>query len=153
MYTRRAAFRIVTGTIPSILPKSGRAAAEVAVPFDFASERGSLLIRARVNRQDVRLILDTGAAHTILRPAVAGVNPAELAAPKVGAGFTGDAVGREVTLEVGTHVARQVVSVMDLSTVLAAYREKIDGLLGMDFLLQFSEAVINLKSRAITLVP
>ena len=127
---------------------------ELTIPFDFAVDRGSLLVRARINGRTALLILDTGSSHTILRPSAAGVNPAELAAPRTGAGVIGDAVGREVTLEVAQRVwLRRRVSVMDLSAALSTYREKIDGLLGLDFLLEFSEAEINLKARSITLVP
>ena len=82
------------------------------------------------------------------------MNPAELAAPRTGAGVVGDAVGREVTLEVAQRIwLHRRVSVMDLSAALSAYREKIDGLLGLDFFLEFSQADINLKARSITLVP
>lgn len=112
------------------------------------------MVRARINGRAAILIVDTGSSHTILRPSAAGVNPAELAAPRTGAGVIGDAVGREVTLEMAQRVwLRRRVSVMDLSAALSAYREKIDGLLGLDFLLEFSQAVINLRARTMTLVP
>ena len=127
---------------------------QLTIPFDFAADRGSLLVRARINGQSAVLIVDTGSSHTILRPSAAGVNPAELAAPRTGAGIIGDAVGREVKLEVAQRVwPRRRVSVMDLSAALSAYREKIDGLLGLDFLLEFSQADINIRARSITLVP
>lgn len=124
------------------------------IPFRFASGRGSLLIPARINRRTALLILDTGSSHTILRPSVVGVNSSDVAPPRTGAGIIGDAVGREVTLEIGDRVwPRRAVAVMDLSTALAAYQERVDGLLGMDFLLDFSQAVINLKDRVVTFIP
>ncbi|HYL37699.1 MAG TPA: retropepsin-like aspartic protease [Bryobacteraceae bacterium] len=124
------------------------------IPFNFASGRGSLVIPARINRRAAQLIVDTGSSHTILRPSVAGVNRSELSPPRAGAGVIGDAVGHEVTLEIGGRVwQRRRVSVMDLSAALSAYQEKIDGLLGMDFLLEFSQAVINLKERLVTFIP
>ena len=127
---------------------------ELTIPFDFAADRGSLLVHARINGRAALLIVDTGSSHTILRPSAAGVNPAELVAPRTGAGVIGDAVGREITLEVAQRVwVRRRVSVMDLTAALSTYREKIDGLLGLDFLLEFSQAEINLKARSITLVP
>lgn len=127
---------------------------DLTIPFDFAADRGSLLVRARINGRRVILIVDTGSSHTILLPSAAGVNPAELAAPRTGAGVLGDAVGREVTLEIGERVwQRRRVSVMDLSAALSAYREKIDGLLGIDFFLEFSQAAINLKGRSISFIP
>ena len=42
---------------------------------------------------------------------------------------------------------------MDLSNVLSVYREKIDGLLRIDFLLEFPQTVINVKTREITFIP
>ena len=113
-----------------------------------------MLIRARVSGRAALLIVDTGSSHTILVPSIAGVHPAELAKPRTGAGIMGDALGREVRLEIGECVLeRQRVSVMDLSQALSAYREKIDGLLGIEFLLQFSQALINLKERSIIFIP
>jgi hypothetical protein len=43
-------------------------------------------------------------------------------------------VGREVTLEIGDRVwPRRAVAVMDLSTALAAYQERVDGPVGDGF--------------------
>ena len=130
-----------------------RSGEPLTVPFDFAAGRGSLLVRVRINRRAALLIVDTGSSHTVLLPSSAGVNPKELAAPRTGAGVSGDAVGQDVTLELGQHLWQRRVAVMDLSAVLSGYREKIDGLLGLDFLFEFSQAVINLKNRTITFVP
>jgi hypothetical protein len=145
---------LITLCISPALGRSGKSGGVgLSVPFEFAQGRGSMLISARINSKPALLIVDTGSAHTIVRPSVAGVNPRELAPPLVGAGIIGDAVGREVTLEVGRQVwQRRGVAVMDLSQMLAAYRETIDGLLGMDFFLEFSQCVINLKDRTVTFV-
>src|SRR5579863_6473838 len=80
-------------------PSRGQRAAngngrQLTVPFDFAADRGSMLIRAHINNRAAILIVDTGSSHTILRPSAAGVSPAELRAPLTGAGVIGDAVGR-----------------------------------------------------------
>src|SRR5579864_7257957 len=108
----------------------------VTVPFDLADGRGTLLVHARIDRRPALLILDTGSSHTIVRPSLLGINPHELSAPRTGAGVIGDAIGQAVTLEIGGGIWRnRRIAVMDLSQPLAAYREKIDGLLGIDFLL------------------
>jgi Aspartyl protease len=123
---------------------------DLTVPFDFAADRGSLLVHARVDNRPARLILDTGSSHTILRPSAVGMSASELAAPRTGGGVIGDAVGREVTLEIGQRTwRRRKVAVMDLSQVLSSYKERIDGLLGIDLLLEFSEVAIHLKRRAL----
>jgi hypothetical protein len=112
-----------------------------------------LLIGARVNRKPVVLIVDTGSSHTVVGPALVGMNPSELSRARPGAGVLGDAVGREVSLEVGEGVwPRRRVSVMDLTQALAAYTERVDGLLGLDFFLEFSQANINLRERVVTFI-
>jgi len=127
---------------------------ELTVPFEFAAGRGSILVHARVNNRPALLIVDTGSTHTILRPSVVGVSAEELQSPRIAGGFTGDAVGREVTLEIGSRAwRRRPVAVMDLSQTLSAYKERIDGLLGLDLLLEFSQAVFHFKTRSMTLVP
>jgi aspartyl protease len=124
-----------------------------SIPFEYAEGLGSLLVRARINQRSALLIVDTGSSHTIVRPTLIGVKPSELASPQTGGGVIGDAVGREVTLEVGAQVwQRRRVAVMDLSRALAEYREQIDGLLGLDFFLEFSQAIIALKERTVTFI-
>jgi hypothetical protein len=153
MFTRRETLRYAATTLAATLVRGQNQPGRVSVSFDFARDRGSLLIRANVDRKSAVLIVDTGSSHTIVRPALVGVNPAELSRARSGAGVIGDAIGREVTLEVGDQVwPRRRVSVMDLTQVLAAYNERIDGLLGLDFLLEFSEANFNLKDRVVTFV-
>ena len=126
----------------------------LTIPFEFAAGRGSLLVRAHINRQSALLMLDTGSSHTILRPSVAGINPGELAKPRRGAGVIGDAIGQVVTLEIGQRVwPSRRVTVMDLSEALSPYQEKIGGLLGLDFLLEFSQVVINLKEALVSFIP
>jgi hypothetical protein len=127
----------------------------LTIPFEFASGRGSLLVQAKINRQSALLIIDTGSSHTILRPSVAGIDPASgPAKPRTGAGVVGDAISQAVTLQIGQRVwSSRRVSVMDLSEALSPYQEKIGGLLGLDFLLEFSEVVINLKEAVVSFIP
>jgi Aspartyl protease len=127
---------------------------ELTIPFDFAADRGSLLVHVRIDNRPALLIIDTGSSHTILRPSAVGMSAAELAAPRVSGGLIGDAIGREVTLEVGQRRwQRKPVAVMDLSQTLSVYKEQIDGLLGLDVLLEFSQAVIHFRNRTVTLIP
>jgi hypothetical protein len=126
----------------------------LSIPFNFASGRASLLVQTRINGQRAVLILDTGSSHTILRPHIVDMRRSELGAPRISGGIVGDAVGREVTLEVGEcKLERHRVAVMDLSAAVSAYREKIDGLLGIEFLLNFSQTLIDIKTRRITFIP
>ena len=126
---------------------------DLILPFEFAAGRGSILIHVRVDNRPAVLILDTGSSHTILKPSAIGLSRSDLASPRTGGGVIGDAVGREVTLEIGQRRwHRRRIAVMDLSQALSAYKERIDGLLGIDLLLEFSQAVIDFKNRRVTLV-
>jgi Aspartyl protease len=139
--------------------KASPAAADCAseqVPFEYAHGRNSILLHVLVNNKPARLILDTGSAHTVLRPEAVGLNPKELIPTHTasgGAGFIGDAVGQEVSLQVGSWKReKRRVAVMDLSQVLSAYQEKIDGVLGLDFFKEFSQVTINFKDKTITFI-
>src|SRR5262249_32312201 len=124
-------------------------------PFEYAEGRGSILLRVRVNEKPALLIFDTGASHTILRPEFLGMKPSELVPTEAssGGGFMGDAVGREVTLQVGNRkAAKRRVAVMDLSQVLSVYHEKIDGILGLDFLFEFRRVTIDVTEKTIVFV-
>jgi hypothetical protein len=127
----------------------------LTIPFEYASGRGSLLVQARVNRHATLLIIDTGSAHTILSPSLAGLDPSQSPAkPNTKAGVIGDAIGRVVTLELGSRVWQErSVSVMDLSEPLSAYQEKIGGLLGLDILMEFSQVSINLREAMVSFIP
>lgn len=138
--------------------KASLAAADQAfqVPFEYGSGRTAILLHVRINDKPALLILDTGSAHTILQPEFLGINPAELAPTRFGSsggGFVGDAIGREITLQVGIRKwSKWRVAIMDLGQVLSAYSEKPDGILGLDFLQQFSQVTINIRDKTITFV-
>ena len=125
------------------------------ISFEYSSNRNSLLVRVHINGKPAILILDTGSAHTVLRAEAVGVPRSELTpvhTSQSNAGFIGDAVGKEVTLQVGERVWwRHRVALMDISDILAAYQEKPDGVLGLDFLQQYRRVVIDFRDRTITL--
>ncbi|HET9285305.1 MAG TPA: retropepsin-like aspartic protease [Candidatus Angelobacter sp.] len=132
-----------------------RSADSIELPFEYAKDKGSILLQVRINDKPALLILDTGSSHTIVRPELLGMKPSELVAAQTaaGSGFKGDAVGREVTLQVGSwKPQKQRVAVMDLSEILSVYHEKIDGILGLDFLFQFEKVTINFKEKTVVLV-
>ncbi len=139
------------GQPPAQLPR-GQGSDRFTVPFEYTTGRAALLVRARINRRPAALILDTGSTHTIVTAAFLGVPERAIAPARPGAGVLGDATGAEIDLEFGTRVWRRRVAVMDLSRVLSNYQERIDGLLGLDFFLQFSQVALNLEDRAVTLI-
>jgi hypothetical protein len=124
------------------------------IPFEYASDRSSMVVRVRINTRPAILILDTGSAHTVLRPEAAGVPRSKLIPARkshAGAGFTGDAFSKEVTLQIGEQVWRRRVVLMDISDILAAYQENLDGVLGLDFLRQYSRVTVDLREQTISL--
>jgi hypothetical protein len=137
-------------------PGSGERDKSLKIPFEYASNRDSLLVRVRINERPAILILDTGSAHTVLRPEAVGIPRSKLISARSsrsGAGFMGDAVSKEVTLQIGERVStRHHVVLMDLSDILAAYQENLDGVLGLDFLQQYSRVVVDLRERKIYLI-
>ncbi|HET9283716.1 MAG TPA: retropepsin-like aspartic protease [Candidatus Angelobacter sp.] len=133
------------------LPAAPKGALQV--PFEYAAGRESILLHVRINDKPAVVIFDTGSAHTIVRPELVGVTPQELIPTQMGrgGGFMGDAIGREVSLEVGSSIwKKRRVAVMDLSLVLSVYEEKIDGILGLDFIKEFRQVTINVKEKTIT---
>jgi len=125
----------------------------LTVPFEFSSSRDAILLHVEINHRPALLIFDTGAAHTVIRPQAAGISPAELLPTNPGpssAGFIGDAVGAEVLLKVENWVwPKRRVAVMDLSRVLSAYKEKVDGVLGLDFVREFSRVTVDLEHNTL----
>ena len=126
------------------------------VRFYYAGVRNSILLHVKINDKPARLIVDTGSRHTVLRPEILNMNPSELTLPNrgsSGAGFIGDAVGKDVSLQVGDwRWPKRRIAVMDLSEVLAAYREQIDGVLGLDFFQEFTSVTINMKEKTISFI-
>lgn len=139
-------------SVKASLPAAPKGALQIS--FDYATSRASMLVRVLVNDRPAVLIFDTGSAHTIVRPELVGINPKELIPTQMarnGGGFMGDAVGREVSLQVGGFTwKKRAVVVMDLSQVLSVYTEKIDGILGVDFIKEFRQVTINVKEKTIT---
>ena len=133
--------------------RTGAADRSLEIPFEYASNRGSILLHVNIDDKPALLIVDTGASHIVVRPEILGIKRSELSPSHVGpsgAGFTGDAIGREIRLQVGSREwPKARVAVMDLSQVVSGYQENIDGLLGLDFFREFSSVTINVKEKTI----
>lgn len=156
MITRRTALGWYGGLLGTALARaqnpdiSTAANRRITVPFQYAARLGSIIVRVRINGKRALLIFDTGSTHVVVRPALLGLDGSKLQRAKSGAGLIGDAIGEEVTIELGGNIfPRRRVSIMDLTDALAVYHEPVDGLLGLDFLLEFSQATINLKDRTL----
>src|SRR5258708_17615121 len=113
------------------------------VRFEFAKVRNSILISARINGKPVLLIFDTGSARTALCPEVVGLSRDALAS---------EGANREVTLQVGNRKwDNRSVADMNLSQAQSVCQEGINGILGLDFLKEFSLVTINTEYQTLTL--
>lgn len=123
---------------------------EMSVPYERPAAREAILVAAQVNGRDATLLLDTGAARTILSTEVMGISPAELrqAQFRSGPGLGGEAVWETAHLQVGHQRWReQPVVVMNLAEVSRVYGRRIDGLLGLDLVNDFDRLVIDRKRK------
>ena len=118
---------------------------------------GLVLVKLEVNGRPAVLIVDTGSNVTIISPDLADVAPGTLdnaASPSRGSGFTGRGVFRRATLRVGSVTWRDHrVVVTDTRELSKSLGQKVDGMLGMDFLSEFELVVVDLKNHKLILEP
>ncbi len=131
-------------------------AADFEVPFDVDSKRNSMLVEVVVNGKPCTFVLDTGAARTVVSPAVVGgLAGFNLKASKFrakGPGLAGEATWETVnSLRLGKKTwYDQRIVVMNLDAVSKVYDRRIDGLLGQDLLSEFGSVLIDFKNRKIS---
>jgi hypothetical protein len=132
----------------------GMADEVLKVPFECATGKNAFLIHVRVDDKPVLLILDTSSPETVLQPGILGINPAELARDQrlhAAGALRTNVINREVELRVGNMTwKRWPVKVMDQSQVLSAYLDNPDGVLGLDFLQEFSSVMFDLEDKTVT---
>src|ERR1044071_199593 len=126
----------------------------LTVPFECATGKNALLIHVRIDGKPALLILDTSSPQTVLQPGILGINPAELAKDQrlhAASAFRARAISQEVELRVGNMTwKRWPVKVMDQSQALSAYLDNPDGVLGLDFLQEFSSVKFDLENKTAT---
>jgi hypothetical protein len=125
----------------------------LVISFEVSRNRPSLLVQVSINGMRRLLVLDTGSAHTVIQPELVGIKGLKpTGTAQAGAAFIGDAVGADVTLQVGNRTWQKYRLVaMDLSQILAAYQENLDGVLGLDFLQLFRHVDIDFNNHRIEL--
>jgi Aspartyl protease len=133
-----------------------RSEAQDGIPFEVNPKFGSILIKARVNGQPAKLIVDTGSSHTILSSELLQVRPLALAhadAPAKGSGYVGSAGWAKASLEVGTTTwsDRKVLVMNDFQAMSNTLNERVDGIIGEDVLREFNSVIIDFKHRRLLL--
>jgi len=127
------------------------------IPFENSRMFWLVLVKLEVNGRPAVLIVDTGSNVTIISPDLADVAPGTLdnaASPSRGSGFTGRGVFRRATLKVGSVTWRDHrVVVTDTRELSKSLRQRVDGMLGMDFFSEFELVVVDLKNHKLVLEP
>jgi hypothetical protein len=126
------------------------------VPFECAIGKNAFLIHAWINDKPALLILDTSSPETVLQPGILGINLAEFAKDErlhAPGSLRANAISREIELRVGNMTwKRWTVKVMDQSRALSVYLDSPDGVLGLDFLQEFSRVMFDLEGKTVTFI-
>ncbi len=147
--------RLVTTIVAAWLLVLPVGAADFEIPFKIYGKRHAILVQVAVNGKSCTFLLDTGAARTVVSPAVvgglAGFNLKVSKFRAKGPGLAGEATWETVnSLRLGKKTwYDQRVVVMNLKEVSRIYGRRIDGLLGQDILTEFPLVVIDFKNRKI----
>lgn len=117
---------------------------------------GLVLVKVEVNGRPAVLIVDTASNHTIISSEFADMPRTmdNTVSTSKGSGLTGTGVFARTTLRVGPITWRDHrIVVMDMREFSKSMGQKIDGLLGMDFLTEFELVVVDLKNHKLMLEP
>ncbi len=127
---------------------------KILVPLEFCREHGVFLVPVTMRGRIYRFILDTGSEYTVVSAEASGVSAVELRRAEFdrsGPGMRGFAVPIVMTLAIGdSRPVELEVRVMDMKLVREIYG-KVDGLLGQDFLKEFSHVTIDRKDMRLVL--
>jgi len=127
------------------------------IPFENSASFGLVLVKVEVNGRPAVLIVDTAANRTIISSDLADMGPrtlSNLVSTRKGSGLAGTGTFSRVTLKLA-HITwrdHQII-VMDMHEFSKSFGQKIDGLLGMDFLSDFELVVVDLKNHKLILEP
>lgn len=139
----------------AILVASPLLAAPLELPFELDARHSAILIAAHVNGKPVTLILDTGAAQTILDASVLGLTNLDLKMSRFsdsGPGLRGEAMWASARLQLASRKwDNQRVVAMNLTPLASRYGRPIHGILGQDLLRQFARVTINFRSKTLRL--
>lgn len=126
----------------------------VELPFELEKRHGAILVTLTVNGRPATLLVDTGAATTMISAELAGIDRFTLERSKFREGQTGlQAVGvwERATLQAGSWRASMDVGAINLDEVTARYGRRIDGLLGQDVLRRFARITIDFEAKKLLL--
>ncbi len=139
-------------------PAFSRDSNRYEIPFENSRTFGLILVRVEVNGRPAVLIVDSGSNQTIVSSELGDVATRALLKSAVstskGSGLNGTGVFKTATLRVGPITWRDhVIFLMDMRELSKSLGQKIDGLLGMDFLRDFQFVVVDSKHHKLIFSP
>jgi hypothetical protein len=121
-----------------------------SVPFTIHGERAAIIVDAVAAGRRLRLVVDTGSKLTILHHLSVGLSNVELVrARTTGAATRGTALAVTTTVELGPQSRERTVAAMDLSDVQKLFGERVDGVIGMDVLMDCGAVVLDFVSHTL----
>ena len=138
-------------------PTFSQTSREYEIPFENSRLFGLKIIRVEANGKPAVLIIDTASNHTILSSDFELVRTRTLDrafATSKGSGLTGGGIFATASLKVGPINWRDhKVVLMDLHELSKSFGQRIDGLLGADFLNEFELVIFDSKHHKLILEP
>ena len=128
-------------------------ATPLTVPFELDARYGSIFVTVTINGRPATLLVDTGAASTIIRPELAGVRvPLDRSRFRGDVGFEARGVWQTVQFGLGkTWSTPLEVGAVDLTEAMQRYGRPIDGLLGQDVLRRFRRVTFDYDTKKLLL--
>lgn len=122
------------------------------LPFTVEKQNNHVLVKVSMNGKEGTFLVDTGSTWTLADVKFLRLN-AELKKAQYGSvGASGEGIGWTIDLKVaGRRWSEYRVYVMDLSEISKRYGERLDGIIGQDFLRQYDNVIFDYKSKKLVL--
>jgi hypothetical protein len=141
------AIRCLAAVVPLGTPL---AAGAQDIPFTIDTRRDAIVVEGRVQGRAVRLVLDTGSKHTIVHHESLGLSRLDLARARTsGAATRGPALTFTTTVVIGDLSRERTVAAMDLSEVRKLFGQPVDGVLGMDILVDCGAVTLDFARQTL----
>jgi hypothetical protein len=128
---------------------------EEVVPFQVHRALKAILVNVQINGEQVKMLVDTGAARTIISSETLGWGPARLKAAEIsrqGPGMSGQATWEHADVRLGdTSWNNRPIVVMDFRAVRQVLGGRVGGILGQDILTEFASVEFDFHSRELRL--
>jgi hypothetical protein len=151
--------RVIAATLIIFLatPALPQASKGLEIPFENSRVFSLILVRAEVNGKPAVLVVDTASNHTIISSELLAVRLRDLdsrVSSIKGSGWTGTGGYAKATLKVGPVIwSDHRIIAMEMRDLSKSLGQRVDGLLGTDFLGEFKRVTFDSKNHKIILEP